>query len=110
MSNEPIPSLGNLLLNATTSDATLRELLRVPTTTETQDGSYVTGDKAPRSPRTPGEEESLEWHEVIELQAFSERKAWIEEKIKVQSTHVVLKSPYYNASSFWSDYHQYKFL
>lgn len=29
------------------------------------------------------EEEALESHEVIELQAFSERKAWIEEKIKV---------------------------
>ncbi|KAI6122726.1 hypothetical protein EV401DRAFT_1949619 [Pisolithus croceorrhizus] len=28
------------------------------------------------------EEETLESHEVIELQAFSERKAWIEEKIK----------------------------
>ncbi|KAI6034072.1 hypothetical protein BKA83DRAFT_4184535 [Pisolithus microcarpus] len=28
------------------------------------------------------EEESLESHEVIELQTFSERKAWIEEKIK----------------------------
>ena len=27
---------------------------------------------------------ALEWHEVIELQAFSERKAWIEEKIKVR--------------------------
>lgn len=33
--------------------------------------------------------EALEWHEVIELQAFSERKAWIEEKIKVcRSTYV----------------------
>lgn len=29
------------------------------------------------------DEQALEWHEVIELQAFSERKAWIEEKIKV---------------------------
>lgn len=29
------------------------------------------------------DEEALEWHEVIELQTFSERKAWIEEKIKV---------------------------
>lgn len=29
------------------------------------------------------EGETLESHEVIELQAFSERKAWIEEKIKV---------------------------
>ncbi|KAH9843691.1 uncharacterized protein C8Q71DRAFT_10389 [Rhodofomes roseus] len=30
----------------------------------------------------PEDEQALEWHEVIELQAFSERKAWIEEKIK----------------------------
>ncbi|KAL6306770.1 hypothetical protein BKA93DRAFT_728696 [Sparassis latifolia] len=29
-----------------------------------------------------GDEKALEWHEVIELQAFSERKVWIEEKIK----------------------------
>jgi hypothetical protein len=32
---------------------------------------------------THGEEQALESHEVIELQTFSERKAWIEEKIKV---------------------------
>ena len=30
-----------------------------------------------------GEEQALESHEVIELQTFSERKAWIEDKIKV---------------------------
>ena len=30
------------------------------------------------------EEQALESHEVIELQTFSERKAWIEEKIKVR--------------------------
>lgn len=39
-------------------------------------------------PKTPtdGEEETLalESHEVIELQTFSERKDWIEEKIKVR--------------------------
>ncbi|KAF9470889.1 hypothetical protein BDN70DRAFT_888653 [Pholiota conissans] len=29
-----------------------------------------------------GEEQALESHEVVELQTFSERKAWIEEKIK----------------------------
>jgi hypothetical protein len=36
-------------------------------------------------PSTPteGEEQALESHEVIELQTFSERKAWIEEKIEV---------------------------
>lgn len=33
--------------------------------------------------RTHGEEQALESHEVIELQTFSERKTWIEEKIKV---------------------------
>jgi hypothetical protein len=37
---------------------------------------------APSQP-TDGEEQALEWHEVIELQTFSERKAWIEQKIKV---------------------------
>ena len=84
MSTEHIPSLGNLLREAGTSDATLRDLLRVPPSTTTQNGTEVTPEAAPRSPRTPGEEETLEWHEVIELQAFSERKAWIEEKIKVQ--------------------------
>lgn len=40
-----------------------------------------------------GEEQALETHEVIELQSFSERKAWIEEKIKVSNlscmTHVL---------------------
>jgi hypothetical protein len=30
-----------------------------------------------------GEEQPLESHEVMELQAFSERKEWIMEKIKV---------------------------
>lgn len=36
-------------------------------------------------PKQEGEEQALESHEVIELQTFSERKAWIEEKIKVAS-------------------------
>ncbi|KAI0366385.1 hypothetical protein BV20DRAFT_652811 [Pilatotrama ljubarskyi] len=35
-----------------------------------------------RAAENPDNDEALEWHEVIELQAFSERKAWIEEKIK----------------------------
>jgi hypothetical protein len=35
-------------------------------------------------PREAGEEQALESHEVIELQLFSERKAWIEEKIQVK--------------------------
>ncbi|KAI0698913.1 hypothetical protein BC835DRAFT_628774 [Cytidiella melzeri] len=39
--------------------------------------------EGPRSPENSGEEQALEWHEVIELQAFSERKAWIEEKTKL---------------------------
>ncbi len=34
------------------------------------------------------DEEALEWHEVIELKAFSERKVWIEEKTKVRPVPV----------------------
>jgi hypothetical protein len=34
-----------------------------------------------------GEQQALESHEVIELQTFSERKAWIEDKIKVGAFH-----------------------
>ncbi|KAF9076460.1 hypothetical protein BDP27DRAFT_1379987 [Rhodocollybia butyracea] len=37
----------------------------------------------PAEPRTEGDEEALESHQVIELTLFSERKAWIEEKIKL---------------------------
>ncbi|CCL99169.1 uncharacterized protein FIBRA_01184 [Fibroporia radiculosa] len=37
---------------------------------------------SPVESHTREDEQALEWHEVIELQAFSERKAWIEEKIK----------------------------
>lgn len=33
----------------------------------------------------PEEDQVLESHEVIELQTFSERKAWITEKIHVSS-------------------------
>ncbi|KAF8450751.1 hypothetical protein L210DRAFT_3521158 [Boletus edulis BED1] len=43
-----------------------------------------TGAKSNDTPLNPGdtEKQTLESHEVIELQAFSERKAWIEDKIK----------------------------
>ncbi|KAJ7095138.1 hypothetical protein B0H15DRAFT_880934 [Mycena belliarum] len=36
----------------------------------------------PTSPTDSDEPEALEWSQVIELQTFSERKAWIEDKIK----------------------------
>lgn len=47
------------------------------------------GQDAVQMPRTkqpcsPSDGEALESHEVIELQTFIERKAWIEEKIKVR--------------------------
>ncbi|KAJ7068033.1 hypothetical protein C8F01DRAFT_1116622 [Mycena amicta] len=41
-----------------------------------------TQDPPPTNPPT-SDEQALEWHEVIELQTFSERKAWIEQKIKL---------------------------
>jgi hypothetical protein len=46
----------------------------------------------PTSPtnENDGEEQALESHEVIELQTFSERKAWIEEKIKVSLSSVAI--------------------
>ncbi|KAF8165017.1 hypothetical protein B0H34DRAFT_793453 [Crassisporium funariophilum] len=37
-------------------------------------------------PAREGQEQALESHEVIELQTFSERKAWIEDKIKFLET------------------------
>lgn len=40
--------------------------------------------EVPTKARAGGDEEALESHQVIELQIFSERKAWIEEKIKVR--------------------------
>lgn len=41
------------------------------------------------------EEQALESHEVIELQTFSERKAWIEQKIKVIQTSSPCNSDVY---------------
>lgn len=62
-----------------------------PSATSKPNGSR-TGDLRNRQALTtsgagPDEGQTLEWHEVIELQAFSERKAWIEEKIKVWPMH-----------------------
>jgi hypothetical protein len=36
-----------------------------------------------------GEEKPLESHEVIELKTFSERRAWIEDKIKVWERPII---------------------
>jgi len=49
------------------------------------------GTKTNSSAATPGDgtEEvgTLEWAQVIELQAFSDRKVWIEEKTRVSKIH-----------------------
>jgi hypothetical protein len=54
------------------------------------------GTKANSSATTPGDgtEEvgTLEWAQVIELQAFSDRKVWIEEKTRVNTTLHLSKS------------------
>lgn len=47
-----------------------------------------------------GEEQALESHEVIELQSFSERKTWIEEKIKVSIKYHRGFSDYLTSLSF----------
>lgn len=41
-----------------------------------------------------GEEHALDSHEVIELQAFSERKDWIMDKIKVRSPLIKCRAPF----------------
>lgn len=51
---------------------------RVDAERDPESAAYVASNNL-----SPGEEQALESHEVIELQTFSERKAWIEEKIKV---------------------------
>jgi hypothetical protein len=47
-------------------------------------GSQMGTESTPPIHENDDEEQALESHEVIELQTFSERKAWIEEKIKVR--------------------------
>lgn len=49
-----------------------------------------------------GEEEALESHEVIELQAFSEKKPWIEERIRVSRFRMLL-SLLPDSSSSWKE-------
>lgn len=60
-----------------TSVACVADILSV------QDTSSEHAPTREASPLYRGEEQALESHEVIELQTFSERKAWIEDKIKV---------------------------
>ncbi|KAG0705411.1 hypothetical protein DFH29DRAFT_276372 [Suillus ampliporus] len=47
-----------------------------------QQQAFSGSDSEPTQVSQNEEEQALETHEVIELQAFSERKAWIEDKIK----------------------------
>lgn len=65
-----------------------------PSAISKPNGSYTEDPSSRQDLRTSGtgldEGQTLEWHEVIELQAFSERKAWIEEKIKVWLIHAPL--------------------
>ena len=48
---------------------------------------YIKG-KRNLGPTTEPSREALESHEVIELQTFSKRKAWIEEKIRACSSFI----------------------
>jgi hypothetical protein len=64
-------------------------------TLDSQPPSDVPASSSMEQPNSPseGEEQALESHEVIELQTFSERKAWIEEKIKVNLSYVIFPQP-----------------
>lgn len=52
-----------------------------------------------------GEEKPLESHEVIELQTFSERKAWIEGKIQVWEQQLFRLPLIFISFSFSNLYH-----
>jgi hypothetical protein len=64
----------------------------------------------PSPPQNPGSEENseqngeqaLESHEVMELQAFSERKEWIVDKIKVCSFAQLSRRFLLNDKTFWT--------
>ncbi|RPD61977.1 hypothetical protein L226DRAFT_535353 [Lentinus tigrinus ALCF2SS1-7] len=58
----------------TSGDSGVRDILAV--------ADQVLSLERKRTTEKSENDEALEWHEVIELQAFSERRAWIEEKIK----------------------------
>ncbi|KZT13142.1 uncharacterized protein LAESUDRAFT_30786 [Laetiporus sulphureus 93-53] len=69
---------------ATTASAALEAMLQGTLDikdTFVRDKRQDADKPSPVSPGSP-DEQSLEWHEVIELQAFSQRKEWIEEKIQ----------------------------
>jgi hypothetical protein len=59
--------------------------------------SDVSPEPSVEQPTSPTEEQALESHEVIELQTFSERKAWIEEKIKVNLSSPIFPKTYFKS-------------
>ena len=44
---------------------------------------------------------TLEWAQVIELQAFSDRKVWIEEKTRVSATHHLFRGFLAGGTESW---------
>ncbi|TFK43210.1 hypothetical protein BDQ12DRAFT_674586 [Crucibulum laeve] len=81
MSTEASVTSGDLNDSSSVAGARVSEaddVRKVPLDTTTSPDTQNVTDR--------GEEQALESHEVIELQTFSERKAWIEEKIKFLET------------------------
>ena len=81
--NEDVPpsvALEGLINGSLDVDGTAR----VP---DTDLGDATVSPQPKPESEAPEDEQTLEWHEVIELQAFIERKAWIEEKTKVRVWH-----------------------
>ena len=56
----------------------------IPTNSPESDGTRTNASAAMSDDGT-GEVGTLEWAQVIELQAFSDRKVWIEEKTRVST-------------------------
>jgi hypothetical protein len=80
-SNERPGSSGTAVLNAPNSN-----ILQTPGQLE---GSTDISDIGPNMAEDEATEQPLESHEVIELQSFSERKAWIDQKIEASHSSQV---------------------
>lgn len=67
------------------------DVVNIPISSVTPTATSDAGRRLPLSGAfnagAESDEQALETHEVIELQTFSDRKVWIEEKIKARKSH-----------------------
>jgi len=70
------------------SGTTLAQDTHESTMSIPQDADHISAQQLPSPNSRP--EQALETHEVLELQTFIDRKAWIEDRIKVRMASLLL--------------------